>query len=103
MASPSQIQTRAPGERHYAVAEIASMWNLSTDKVRDLFEEEPGVLLIGRRNPRKRRYVTLRIPESVVERVHSRLSSKAASQQKRRDKMLADIESVPSSINIATK
>jgi hypothetical protein len=80
MASPSQIQTRAPGERHYAVAEIASMWNLSTDEVRDLFEEEPGVLLIGRRNPRKRRYVTLRIPESVVERVHSRLSSKAATQ-----------------------
>ncbi len=77
MASPSQIQSRAPNERHYAVAEIASMWNLSTDKVRDLFEEEPGVLLIGRRNPRKRRYITLRIPESVVERVHCRLSLKS--------------------------
>ena len=78
MASSTQIQTRALVERHYAVAEIALMWNLSTDKVRDLFQDEPGVLVIGRRNPRKRRYVTLRIPESVVERVHSRLSSKAA-------------------------
>jgi hypothetical protein len=80
MASPTQIQTRALVERHYAVAEIAAMWNLSTDKVRDLFEEEPGVLVIGRRNHRKRRYVTLRIPESVAERVHSRLSSKVAAR-----------------------
>lgn len=80
MASPTQIQTRSLVERHYAVAEIAAMWNLSTDKVRDLFEEEPGVLVIGRRNPRKRRYVTLHIPESVVERVYLRFSSKAATR-----------------------
>jgi len=77
VSSPTQIQTRALVERHYAVAEAAAMWNLSTDKVRDIFEHEPGVLVIGRRNPRKRPYVTLRIREYVVERVHSRLSSKA--------------------------
>jgi hypothetical protein len=64
-------------ERHYAVAEIAAKWNLSTDKVRELFQNEPGVLVIGERTPRhKRRYITLRIPQSVLERVHSRLSSK---------------------------
>jgi len=64
-------------ERHYAVVEIAAQWNLSTDKVRELFQNEPGVLVIGERSPRhKRRYVTLRIPQSVLERVHSRLSSK---------------------------
>jgi len=35
------------------------------------------VLVIGERNPRhKRRYVTLRIPQSVLERVHRRLSAK---------------------------
>ncbi len=78
MASLFQIQTPALGERHYAVVEIAEIWHLSTDKVRDLFEDEPGVLAIGRSNPRKRRYLTLRIPESVVERVYLRLSSKAA-------------------------
>jgi hypothetical protein len=61
-------------ERHYAVTEIAEIWHLSTDKVRDLFEDEPGVLVIGQRSSRrKRRYVTLRIPHSVVERVHARL------------------------------
>ena len=65
-------------ERHYAVAEIAELWNLSADKVRELFENEAGVLVIGDRSPRhKRRYITLRIPRSVLERVHSRLSSKS--------------------------
>jgi hypothetical protein len=73
------IVTAVHGERHYAVAEIAEAWNLSADKVRELFENEPGVLVIGEQSPRhKRRYVTLRIPQSVVERVHSRLSSRSA-------------------------
>lgn len=76
MAVPSQIETSVHIERHYAVAEIAEMWNLSADKVRELFENEPGVLVIGERSPRhKRRYITLRIPHSVLERVHRRLSS----------------------------
>ena len=77
MASSFQLDTSAHTERHYAVTEIAEMWNLSPDKVRELFENEPGVLVLGDRSPRhKRRYVTLRIPRSVVERVHHRLSSK---------------------------
>lgn len=77
MASSFQLDTSAHAERHYAVAEIAEMWNLSPDKVRELFENEPGVLVLGERSPRyKRRYVTLRIPRSVLERVHHRLSSK---------------------------
>ena len=68
-------------ERHYAVTELAEMWNLSTDKIRELFDGEPGVLVIGERNSRhKRRYVTLRIPQSVVERVHARLASKPVSR-----------------------
>jgi hypothetical protein len=73
------IASAVPAERHYAVTEIAELWNLSADKVRELFQDEPGVLVIGERRPcRKRRYVTLRIPQSVVERVHSRLSSRSA-------------------------
>jgi len=78
MALPSQVETSVHIERHYAVAEIAEMWNLSADKVRELFENEPGVLVIGERTPHhKRRYITLRIPQSVLERVHRRLSSKS--------------------------
>lgn len=72
-----RAETAVHAERHYAVGQIAEMWNLSTDKVRELFENEPGVLVLGERSPRrKRRYVTLRIPHSVLERVHRRLSSK---------------------------
>jgi len=62
--------------RHYTVAEIAALWNLSDDAVRKIFEKESGVLTIGDARPtvRKRRYTTLRIPEDVLARVHRRLS-----------------------------
>lgn len=64
----------AVGERHYTVDEIAEAWKLSRDKVRRLFEDEPGVLVLENRSPfSKRRYRTLRIPESVAERVYRRL------------------------------
>lgn len=82
MPVSTQLEPTAHAERHYAVTEIAEMWNLSTDKIRDLFAGEPGVLVIGERNSRhKRRYVTLRIPQSVVQRVHARLALKLASRQ----------------------
>jgi hypothetical protein len=62
-------------ERHYTVAEIAALWNLSVDSVRKLFRNEAGVLAIGTVSPRgRRRYVTLRIPASVLERVHQQMS-----------------------------
>jgi hypothetical protein len=78
MAERSQIDTPVHIERHYAVTEISEMWGLSPDKVRELFEHEPGVLVLGEMNRRhKRRYVTLRIPQTVLERVHSRLSYKS--------------------------
>lgn len=52
------------------------MWNLSPDAVRRMFENEPGVLVLGDKalSRSKRRYTTLRIPASVVERVYRRLS-----------------------------
>lgn len=62
--------------RHYSPAEVGQMWGLSADTVRRIFEKEPGVLLIGDSSRRgKRRYVTMRIPASVVDRVHRRLLS----------------------------
>ena len=63
-------------EPHYSPAQIADIWAVSTDTVRKLFEREPGVLVIGSDVPRrgKRSYKTLRIPQSVMERVHRRLS-----------------------------
>jgi hypothetical protein len=73
----TQQENVAPAERHYAVIEVAELWNLSPDKVRHIFENEPGVLVIGDRNPRhKRRYLTLRIPQTVLQRVHNRLATR---------------------------
>jgi hypothetical protein len=63
------------GVKHYTPAEIAELWNLSADTVRKLFENEPGVLVLGNdKQRRQRRYRTLRIPEDVLERVHKRLT-----------------------------
>ncbi len=77
MEDLAQQENVVPAERHYAVIEVAEMWNISPDKVREIFEHEPGVLVIGDRNPRhKRRYITLRIPQTVLQRVHSRLAAK---------------------------
>ncbi|HKD78916.1 MAG TPA: hypothetical protein VKH81_04435 [Candidatus Angelobacter sp.] len=75
--SGSQEET-ACEERHYSVNELAILWNLSKQTIRRLFQDEPDVVRIGEQEVRhKRAYVTLRIPESVVRRVHQRLSKSA--------------------------
>ena len=69
------LPAQAAIERHFSVSEVAAMWNLSVDAVRKLFRNEPGVLVVGVvQKCGKRRYRTLRIPESVVARVHHKLS-----------------------------
>jgi hypothetical protein len=61
-------------ERHYSVAEVASLWNLSEDSIRRLFRDKPGVLkLDSPERLRKRGYCVLRIPESVVQKTHAEL------------------------------
>jgi len=72
----STIRNAAPAiERHYSVAQVADLWGWSESKVRDVFRDEPGVLQSQLRTlrPRKRQKVTLRIPESVLFRVHERM------------------------------
>jgi hypothetical protein len=62
-------------EKHYTPAELADLWGVSVQTIRDLFKSEDGVLKIGSDGTRNRRaYKTLRIPHSVAERVHTRLS-----------------------------
>jgi len=61
-------------EKHYSVSELASSWQLSENTIRRMFENEPGVLKWGTSEGRfKRRYITMRIPETVVLRVHRQL------------------------------
>ena len=62
-------------EKHWNVAEVAEQWGISTDLVRDIFKDEDGVLIVERPGSRvKRSYSTMRIPESVLERVYNQLS-----------------------------
>jgi len=66
-------------ERHYTIPEIAKLWHLSDDKVRLIFQNHPGVVRIGSpERLHKRGYITLRIPESIVQKVHAELRGKAA-------------------------
>ncbi|HEY1810645.1 MAG TPA: hypothetical protein VGG42_18940 [Acidobacteriaceae bacterium] len=61
-------------EQHYSPVQLAKRWGWSSDFVRDLFEHEPGVLKVERpERMNKRRYTSLRIPESVAAKVHFRL------------------------------
>jgi hypothetical protein len=57
-------------------AELGTIWRCSTSTIIRRFQDEPGVLKIGKANRRdgKRNYVTLRIPESVALRVYAQMS-----------------------------
>jgi hypothetical protein len=59
-------------QEHFTVADIASLWKISTDTVQRMFEDEPGVLPIGKLRGKRR---TIRIPRAVMERVKKRRSN----------------------------
>lgn len=66
-------QTAPAFERHFSVNEIAEMWSLSYNTIKAMFQNESGVLKIGSPETRYGRpRITLRIPESVVLKVHQR-------------------------------
>ncbi len=63
-----------PAERHYAPSDVAESWDLSVEFIRRVFQDEPGVIVFQAPPKKGRRpYQTIRIPESVLERVHKRL------------------------------
>jgi hypothetical protein len=79
------MSTETPAlEKHYTVGEIAKLWQVSDDTVRNIFFDEPGVLKIGkasrlsggRKKKLVRHWSLLRIPESVFVRVQNRLMHK---------------------------
>jgi hypothetical protein len=75
---PAHIETSPllKDERHFTPQELSELWGVSVQTIREIFKSEEGVLKIGRDGTRnRRRYKTLRIPESVADRVHTRLSA----------------------------
>ena len=70
----SALETSAAVERHYTPAEVAELWNLDVETIRRIFQDEPGVVVLQAPVKKgKRPYKTIRIPQSVLERVHRRL------------------------------
>jgi hypothetical protein len=70
MALPPRHPKSAPVtihmmDRHYNLQEIAEKWGMSYQAVRERFQDEPGVLRWGRG-----RRASLRVPETVMERVY---------------------------------
>ena len=71
---PNRVMLMA--EKHWTPQELAEMWGVSVQTIREIFKNEDGVLKIGRNGTRsRRRYMTMRIPDSVAERVHTRLAA----------------------------
>ncbi len=61
-------------EKHYTVSEVAELWKLSSDKIRQIFRDVPGVLkLSSPERCHKRGYLVLRIPESIAQKIHADL------------------------------
>lgn len=75
-------------EKHYSVHEIAQMWGLSAEKVRRMFQDVPGVLKLGVSGHKKRPYVTLRIPASVLDRFHEDRSGVLRTEVQRRRRVI---------------
>jgi hypothetical protein len=62
-------------ERHYRVGELAELWGLGRETVRKLIMNEPGVVKI--RLGRRKAHTVYSVPQSVAERVHTRLLNAA--------------------------
>ena len=66
-------------ERHYTVQEVAKMWAMSPQTVYRIFEDEPGILRVSfprlaKKEAKRAQRVSLRIPASVLARVHDNRS-----------------------------
>ena len=75
MSSPAPTRQVTALEPHYTPKQLAELWGYSENTIRNIFREQDGVLRIGSSFRRgKQGYVSMRIPESVAQRVHEELS-----------------------------
>jgi len=73
-------------ERHYSVYEVAEIWSVSANTIRKLFANEEGVLIFGGEKlyGKKKTWSTMRIPVSVLIRVHRKLSTRTDTSRSHR-------------------
>jgi hypothetical protein len=68
-------EIQAPWEPHYSIGQLSKLWGFSRTTLRCWFEREAGVLRQGEtrlRRGRRRPYVSLRIPESIAQKVYAK-------------------------------
>jgi hypothetical protein len=65
------LQSNEATEKHLDVTRIAELWSVDRKTVTRYFRDEPGVLRI-----QGKQRESLRVPLSVIERVHRRLSGR---------------------------
>ena len=63
-------------EPHYSVGELAEKWHYGRESVRKIVQFEPGVLKL--QLGAKKANCTYSIPASVAQRIHTRLTTRAA-------------------------
>lgn len=72
-SNASTLGNDLAGEKHFTPQEVSALWAVSPNTVRRMFRDEPGVLEFGSDETRwGRKRKCLRIPESVLRRVHQR-------------------------------
>jgi hypothetical protein len=64
-----------PFEKHYRIGELARLWCLGRETVRQLIKGDPGVVKIRMR--RKKAHTVYGVPESAARRIHTRLLNSA--------------------------
>lgn len=69
------LEPKSTFERHYRLGELAAQWAMGRETCRKLFQHEPGVVKV--QLGRKKSNAAYYIPESVAERVHTRLLNAA--------------------------
>ena len=72
--SPTEKGIADPAfEKHFRLRELADLWRLGYETLRQIAKDEPGVARITRKGL-NRHYTTYSIPESVAKRIHTRLT-----------------------------
>lgn len=69
MGRPAQAEIHMM-DRHFTLEEIAERWGMSYEAVRERFQDEPGVLMWGRRRGGRK---FPRVPQTVMERVYRQM------------------------------
>jgi hypothetical protein len=66
-----QMSENAAFEKHFRIGDLARMWSLGRETVRNLVKDDPGVIKI--RMGRKKAHTVYSVPESAALRIHTRL------------------------------